>query len=40
MIDKHYQSEPPATPMSFMNWAFLILGIVVLIEFGLFVNND
>lgn len=40
MIDKHYQSEPPATPMSFMNWAFLILGMVVLIEFGLFVNND
>ncbi len=40
MADKHYQSEPPATPGAFLNWAFLLLGIIILTEFGLFVNND
>ena len=40
MVDKHYQSEPPATPASFLNWGLLILSIIILIEFGLFVNND
>jgi Ca-activated chloride channel family protein len=40
MADKHYQSEPPATPGAFLNWAFLILGIIVITELGLFVSND
>jgi Ca-activated chloride channel family protein len=40
MVDKHYQSEPPATPGSFLNWAFLILTIILVTEFGLFVSNE
>jgi Ca-activated chloride channel family protein len=40
MVDNHYQSEPPATPASFLNWAFLILAIVLVVEFGFFVSNE
>lgn len=40
MVDKHYQSEPPATPAVFLNWALLILTIIIIIEHGFFVNND
>jgi Ca-activated chloride channel family protein len=40
LVDKHYQSEPPATPGSFLNWAFLILTIILVTEFGLFVSNE
>lgn len=24
MLDQHYKSEPPATPMAFLNWAFVL----------------
>jgi Ca-activated chloride channel family protein len=40
MVHNHYQSEPPATPTAFLNWAFLILAIILVTEFGLFVSNE
>jgi len=40
MADKYFQSEPPPTPAAFLNWIFLFLTFVIILEFSLFVSND
>lgn len=40
IIDQHYQSEPPAMPMAFLNWAFILTLIVWSVNRWLFKINE
>jgi hypothetical protein len=40
MLDQHYKSEPPATPMAFMNWALLIALLSFITNRFLFKTNE
>ncbi|MBU3659876.1 MAG: VWA domain-containing protein [Flavobacteriales bacterium] len=40
MADKYFQSEPPPTPAAFLNWIFVFITLVIVLEFSLFVTND
>ena len=40
MADKYFQSEPPPPPGAFLNWIFVFITLVIVLEFSLFVTND
>jgi Ca-activated chloride channel family protein len=40
MADKYFQSEPPPTPGAFLNWIFVFITLIIVLEFSLFVTND
>lgn len=40
IIDRHYQSEPPAMPMAFLNWAFVLTVIAWFTQRFLFKVNE
>lgn len=40
MVDRHYKSEPPAMPMAFLNWAFVLLIISWGMQYTLFKVNE
>lgn len=40
IADKYFQSEPPATPAGFLNWALLLTLLVAVFEWGIFMNNE
>jgi Ca-activated chloride channel family protein len=40
IVDRHYQTEPPAMPMAFLNWAFVFLIASWAFHYGLFKVNE
>jgi len=40
IIDKHYKSEPPAMPLAFLNWAFVLIIIAWTMQRYLFKSDD
>ncbi len=40
MLDKRFQSDPPATPMAFLNWSFVMIVLTLFINLLLFGKND
>ncbi len=39
IADRFVQSDPPPTPGAFLNWAFLLLTLILVIEFGWFAHE-
>lgn len=40
MEDLHYKSEPPSTPLAFLNWAFVLIILTWTTQLILFRNNE
>jgi len=40
MVNERFKSEPPATPQAFLNWAFVMGFLSILVLFVLYTRND